>query len=105
MNGNILWDSISTLDLIMENESILTGAFLQDESAAGNGGNGYANLTIDESSTWIVTADSVLSSLVCNGTITDAEQNTVTIKGTDGTTYVEGTSSYTITVSSYSSNM
>ncbi len=104
MIGNILWDSISTLDFVMENDSTLTGAFLQDESAAGNGGNGYANLTIDESSTWIVTGDSALSSLVCNGTITDTEQNTVTIKGTDGTIYVEGTSSYTITVSSFSSD-
>ena len=27
--------------------------------------------------------------------------NTVTVKGSDGTTYVEGTSDYTITVSSY----
>lgn len=105
MNGNILWDSISTLDLIMENESIFTGAILQDESAAGNGGDGYTNLTIDESSTWIVNGDSVVSSLTCNGTITDADRNTVTIKSTDGTVYVEGTSSYTITVSSYSSDL
>ncbi|WP_243093920.1 hypothetical protein [Roseburia intestinalis] len=45
--------------------------------------------------------DSTLSSLTCKGTITDEDGNTVTVKGSDGTTYVEGTSDYTITVSSY----
>ena len=101
MNGNILWDSISTLDFKMENESVLTGAFLQDESAAGNGGSGYANLSVDETSIWIVTADSTLSVLTCQGTIVDADQNSVTVQGMDGTVYVEGTSPYTITVSAY----
>ncbi len=101
MNGNIIWDSISTLDFTMENRSTLTGAFIQDESAAGNGGDGYANLSIDETSTWIVTADSTLGALTSKGNIVDANGNTVTIKGTDGTVYVEGTSQYTITVSSY----
>ena len=45
--------------------------------------------------------DSTLSSLTCKGTITDEDGNTVTVKDSDGTTYVEGTSDYTITVSSY----
>lgn len=101
MAGKIIWDSISQLDVSLENKSTWTGSFVQDESNAGNGGDGYANLTIDSSSTWIVDGDSTLSSLTCKGTITDEDGNTVTIKGTDGTTYVEGTSSYTITVSSY----
>ncbi len=101
MRGNILWDSISTLDFAMQKGSTLTGAFLQDESAAGNGGNGYANLTIDETSTWIVTENSTLSTLNCKGTIADANQNPVTIQGIDGTVYVEGTSPYTITVTAY----
>ena len=82
-------------------QSTWTGSFVQDESNAGNGGDGYADLTVDSSSTWIVDGDSTLSSLTCKGTITDADGNTVTVKSTDGTTYVEGTSSYTITVNSY----
>ncbi len=102
MEGDIIWDSISTLDFDMTDGSVLTGAFIDDESAAGNGGDGYANLTIDSTSKWIVTGDSVLTSLTNHGTIVDADGNTVTIVGTDGTVYVEGTSSYTITVSSYS---
>lgn len=101
MAGKIIWDSISQLDVSLENKSTWTGSFVQDESNAGNGGDGYANLTIDSSSTWIVDGDSTLSSLTCKGTITDEDGNTVTVKGSDGTTYVEGTSDYTITVSSY----
>ncbi|MEE1039007.1 MAG: hypothetical protein U0K95_07550 [Eubacterium sp.] len=103
MEGDIIWDSISTLVFSMENGSVLTGAFVQDESAAGNGGNGYANLAIDSSSKWVVTGDSTLSTLSCKGTIVDESGNTVTIKNTDGKTLVEGTSQYTITVSSYES--
>ncbi len=101
MEGDVIWDSISTLDFSMSDGSVLTGAFIDDESNAGDGGDGYANLTIDSTSKWIVTGDSVLTSLINNGTIVDEDGNTVTIVGTDGTTYVEGTSSYTITVSSY----
>ena len=101
MAGKIIWDSISQLDVSLENKSTWTGSFVQDESNAGNGGDGYANLTIDSSSTWIVDGDSTLSSLTCKGTITDENGNTVTVKGSDGATYVEGTSDYTITVSSY----
>ena len=101
MAGKIIWDSISQLDVSLKNKSTWTGSFVQDESNAGNGGDGYADLTVDSSSTWIVDGDSTLSSLTCKGTITDADGNTVTVKSTDGTTYVEGTSDYTITVSSY----
>ena len=101
MAGKIIWDSISQLDVSLKNKSTWTGSFVQDESNAGNGGDGYADLTVDSSSTWIVDGDSTLSSLTCKGTITDEDGNTVTVKGSDGTTYVEGTSDYTITVSSY----
>ncbi len=101
MEGDIIWDSISTLDFTMNGKSTLTGAILDDESNAGNGGDGYCNLTISEDSTWIVTGDSTLTSLTNKGAIVDANGNTVTILGTDGTTYVKGTSSYTITVNSY----
>lgn len=65
--------------------STLTGAVTDDESNAGNGGNGYCNLYIDKTSKWVVTADSTLTNLYNAGTIVDASGNTVTIKGTDGT--------------------
>ncbi len=86
MQGDIIWDSISQLDLYMTG-STLTGAVVDDETYAGNGGDGYCNLYIDKDSTWIVTGDSTVSSLSCEGTIRDADGNTVTVKGTDGTIY------------------
>ena len=101
MKGNVIWDSISDLDFYMTNGSTLEGAFVNDESYAGNGGDGYCNVVIDKDSTWTVTGDSTITSLSNEGTITDADGKTVSIVGTDGTTYVEGDSDYTITVDSY----
>lgn len=101
MEGNVIWDSISDLDFYMTGESTLTGAVVQDESNAGDGGDGYCNLYIGEDATWIVTGDSTVSTLHCAGTIEDNEGKTVTVKGTDGTVYVKGDGSYTITVTSY----
>ena len=102
MEGDIIWDSVSTLDFTMKNGSTLTGAFVQDESAAGTGGSGYANLILDSSSAWTVTGDSTLTSLKSEGTIRDISGKTVTVKGSDGSVYVTGDSSYTITVNTFS---
>ena len=104
MEGNVLWDSISELDFYMTGSSTLTGAILKDESNAGNGGDGYANLSIGENASWVVTEDSTLTSLNCAGTIQDTEGKTVTIKGSDGTVYVDGESSITITVNHYAAS-
>lgn len=101
MKGNVIWDSISDLDFYMTNGSTLEGAFVNDETYAGNGGDGYCNVVIDKDSTWTVTGDSKITSLSNAGTITDADGKTVSDVGTDGTTYVEGDSDYTITVDSY----
>ena len=101
MEGDVVWDSISNLDFKMTNGSTLTGGFVQDESCAGNGGSGTADLSIDAESTWIVTKDSRLSGLTNKGTIKDADGKAVTIKGSNGTVYVQGDSAYTVTVDSY----
>ena len=101
MKGNVIWDSISDLDFYMTNGSTLEGAFVNDETYAGNGGDGYCNVVIDKDSAWTVTGDSKITSLSNAGTITDADGKTVSVVGTDGTTYVEGDSDYTITVDSY----
>lgn len=101
MEGDILWDSISSLDVALTNGSTWTGAFLMDESNAGDGGDGYANLTIDDTSTWIVTGDSTLSCLSCQEIVTDENGSTVTVKSSDGIVYAEGDSPYTVTVSEY----
>ena len=102
MEGDVIWDSISSLDFYMTENSVLTGAFVNDETWAGDGGSGYANLYIDSTSTWVVTGDSTLSALCCAGTIVDENGETVTVTGTDGTVYVKGTGAYTITTGAYS---
>lgn len=101
MEGDVIWDSISNLKFKMTEGSIFTGGFIQDESCAGNGGSGTADLSIDAASTWIVTKDSRLSGLTNKGTIKDADGKTVTIKGSNGTVYVQGDSACTVTVDSY----
>ncbi len=101
MEGDVIWDKISTLNFYMTQSSTLTGAVTEDTTYSSGEGDGYCNLYIDETSTWTVTGDSTLTSLSCSGTIQDEEGNTVSVVGTDGTTYVEGTSPYTITVDTY----
>lgn len=101
MEGDIIWDSISQLDFYMMDNSTLTGAIIDDETYAGNGGDGYCALSIEKGSTWIVTGNSTLSTLSNAGTIVDEDGNTVTIQSEDGTVYVKGTSTYTITVENY----
>lgn len=101
MEGGVIWDTISQLDFYMTDGSNLTGAIIDDESFAGNGGDGYCNVYVSDDSTWTVTGDSTVSKLSNAGTIVDDSGKTVTVKGTDGTVYVEGDSDYTITVDKY----
>ena len=101
MEGSVIWDTISQLDFYMTDGSNLTGSIIDDESFAGNGGDGYCNVYVSDDSTWTVTGDSTVSTLSNAGTIVDDSGKTVTIKGTDGTVYVEGDSDYTITVDKY----
>lgn len=101
MEGDIIWDSISRLDFYMTDGSTLKGTVVDDETCAGEKGEGYSNLYIGEDCTWTVTGNSVLSKLSCAGTIVDENGKTVTVKGSDGSTYAEGDSSYTITVDTY----
>ena len=95
MAGSILWDSISTLSVQLTEGSVWTGAFLKEDGAEG----GSATLVIDAGSTWIVTGDSVLTSLENRGTIVDADGNAVTVRTASGKVLAEGTSAYTVTVS------
>lgn len=104
LQGDVIWDSISQLDFYLTEGSTLTGAFVEDESNAGNGGDGYASLSVDEDSTWIVTGDSVLTTLHCAGKIIDSNGKQVTIQGTDGSVYVKGDSSCKITVENFELN-
>ena len=55
MQGNVIWDSISDLDFYLTDGSSLTGAVVDDESYAGEGGEGYCNVYVSADSTWTVT--------------------------------------------------
>lgn len=101
MRGDVQWDSISTLDMYVAEGSVLTGTVVNDESCAGEGGDGACSLNIDSTSTWIVTGDSVLTNLNCAGTIADADGRTVPVVSSDGTVLQAGESGYTITVRSF----
>lgn len=101
MKGDLIWDGISQLDAYLTEKSCLNGAIVKEETTDSEDGDGSCNVFISQDSSWIVTGDSTVKGLYCAGTISDAEGNTVTIKGTDGTVYVEGTSDYTITTESY----
>ena len=105
MQGDVVWDSISDLDFYITDNSTLTGAIVDDETYAGNGRDGYCNVYLAEGCTWTVTGDSTVSSIESEGSIVDADGKTVSIVGTDGTTYVEGDSEYTITTGSYSDSV
>ncbi len=102
LSGDIVWDTISNLDLYLTDGSSLTGSVYDDETYAAGGGDGYCNITIDENSVWSVTGDCTVSVLSNAGTIVDESGNTVTVKGSDGTVFVEGDSDYTITADEYS---
>lgn len=101
IQGDILWDSISQLDVYLTDQSSFSGAFVDEESNAGSGGDGYCAVYVEEGSEWTVTENSTVTELHCEGTITDEEGKTVTIKGTDGTVYVEGDSSCVVTTEIY----
>ena len=51
MEGNVIWDSISKLDVYKTKGSRLKGAVVQDESYAREGGDGYCNCYITKDST------------------------------------------------------
>ena len=104
MEGDVIWDQISQLEFYMTEGSTLTGAAVRDDTYSGGSGDGFCNLYIDGTSSWIVTGDSVLTSLCWMGTVIDEEGNPVSIVGSDGTVYVEGSSAYTVTVVTYTEN-
>lgn len=101
MTGKIIWDSISSLRIELNNGSVFTGAVVNDETHASDGGNGTCELTVDETSKWIVTGNSELTSLVCKGLIEDADGKSVTIVDREDRTLVPGDSIYTIIVDQY----
>ena len=101
LKGDISCDGISDVSLYIVNNSKYTGGIINDTTYTGDGGT---SVSLDASSVWTVTSDSLLKSLhaVPGATIQDKDGKTVTIKTTGGSTVVDGDSSITITTDTYS---
>ena len=87
MQGNVIWDSISDLDFYLTDGSSLTGAVVDDESYAGEGGEGYCNVYVSADSTWTVTGDSEYT--ITTGSYSDTAD-------LSGATAIQDQSVYTI---------
>lgn len=105
LRGDIVFDSISNLECYLTESSTLTGAVYDDESAAGAGGNGAANLYIDSTSVWIVDGNSECTNLYCAGAIRDEQGRTVAVLDASGNVLREGDSDYTVTCAAYSESV
>ena len=83
LEGDIVVDTISTLDLTLKNGSSFTGTVNIIENAEGGAAvSDNAVVTIESGCTWTLTGDCVITSLVHNGTI-DFNRYTITLA--DGT--------------------
>ena len=83
LEGNILVDTISTLDLTLENGSSFTGTInIVDNAEGGAAVSDNAVVTIGSGCTWTLTGDCTTTSLTNNGTI---NFNGYTITLADGT--------------------
>ena len=87
LEGDIIVDSISTLDLTLSGSSSFTGMINITENADGGTAVGdNAVVTVEEGSTWTLTGDCTITSLTNNGTI-DFNGHTITLA--DGTVLSE----------------
>ena len=70
LNGSILVDTISTLDLTLKNGSSFTGTINIASNAAGGAAvSDNAVVTIESGCAWTLTGDCTITSLTNNGTI------------------------------------
>lgn len=83
LEGNILVDTISTLDLTLQNGSSFTGTInIVDNAEGGAAVSDNAVVTIGSGCTWTLTGDCTITSLINNGTI-NFSGHTITLA--DGT--------------------
>lgn len=107
LTGNIIVDTISSVKLNLTKKSTWTGtAQIEDNTSGATTSDSPVSVSIDGTSSWIVTGDCTVSNLTVKdgGTVKDSDGQTVTVKA-NGKTVVKGTSSITVTVTgSYTAN-
>ena len=93
--GNTVVDSISTLNMYLNDGTLYSGAINTDGAA------GAVYVEISEDSTWKLTGDSYITSLSCDEDAIDLNGFTLYV---NGTAYEEGTSSTGTAVEAYKSS-
>jgi len=93
--GNTVVDSISTLNMYLNDGTLYSGAINTDGTA------GAVYVEISEDSTWKLTGDSYITSLTCDEDAIDLNGFTLYV---NGTAYEEGTSSTGTAVEAYKSS-
>ena len=99
MSGDVVADTISSVDLYLLDKSTWTGAASIEENANGSTSEAPITVNVESGSSWVVTADSTVSALNVEdgGKVVDADGKTVTVVA-NGETVVEGDSDLTVTV-------
>ncbi len=100
--GGVYYDSSSELNFYVTNMCDFTGFVKKDEKFVPEAGTGHCTIGIQDGCKWIVTQSSEFENLECCGEIVDEEGKAVTVKGKDGTVYMEGDSDITVTVDTFS---
>ena len=107
LKGNVVADTISSVNLYLTRSSTWTGATTIEENANGTTSDSPITINIDKTSKWVVTKDCTVSNLnvARGGEIVDANGKTATIVA-NGKTVVKGTGDITVTVTgSYSTTV
>ena len=99
LSGNVVADTISSVDLHLTQASTWTGSASIEQNSAGSTSDAPITVNVDGTSTWVVTEDCTISALnVANGArIVDASGRTVSIVA-GGQVVVSGDSDLTVTV-------
>ena len=84
INGDMLVDSVSTLNLYLKSGSAFNGAINPD------GDEGSVYVEIEDGSTWTLTSDSYVSSLTCSADSIKLNGHKLYVNGVE---YTEGTAS------------
>lgn len=99
LKGDIVVDTISTLNLFLLDGTTYTGAADIETNSAGSTSSAPLTVNVDGTSKWIVTEDTTVTNLnvASGGSVVDESGKTATIKK-GSTTLVQGTGDVTVTV-------
>ena len=99
LEGDIICDSISTLDLNLKGATMFTGnLIMNDKFTGGVTGDGYVNVNMEENSMWIISQDMKINKLIYKGEIVDDAYQIVPVYDTQGNLLIDGISGLKITV-------